>query len=87
MQNSFAAGCGGAGGRAESKRECESAKRESAYLHPVFSRSIWSPSSSIKTPLQKSSCECMRVYLVSDSRVVEIFDMAGTGLSARLLVH
>ena len=39
MQNSFAAVCGGGCVRAESKRECESAKCERAYLHPVFSRS------------------------------------------------
>ena len=36
MQNSFAAGCGDAGGRDESKRECESAKCERASLRAAF---------------------------------------------------
>ena len=34
---------GGAGGRAERKRECESAKCERDYLRPVFSRSVIVP--------------------------------------------
>ena len=43
MQNSFAVGCGGAGGRAGSKRECESAKCERACLRAAFFRRIMVP--------------------------------------------
>ena len=43
MQNSFAAGCRDGYVRAESKRECESAKCERAYLRATFFRSVMVP--------------------------------------------
>ena len=43
MQNSFAVGCGGAGVRAESKRECESAKCERALRLSLYFLDVLEP--------------------------------------------